>query len=96
MSRPVDFTYTLVDLVDNSTVLTGKRAILRGIHVKETVGANDVPIKAGSTQVGTIPSGAFVGQWFPFGDMEIDNLTIDPADAETAGELLVVYKEYQP
>lgn len=94
-----EFTYILADLTTNSEVVTAKRCILRGIHVKETVGSNDVPLKAGGasgTQIATIPAGSLAGAWFPFGDVQIDNFTVDAADAETAGELLIVFKEVNP
>lgn len=86
-----EFKWDVVDLSDNSTTVTTRRAMLRGVYINTTTSAATV-ISTGATTVFTIPTGAIAGQTIAFGDVVLDSgIVIDPDDAAT-GSITVIYK----
>lgn len=86
-----EFKWDLVDLADNSTTVTTRRAMLRGVYIN-TAPSAAVIVANGSSTVFTIPSGIAAGQTLAFGDVVFDSgIVIDPDDAAT-GSITVIYK----
>ena len=86
-----EFKWDLVDLSDNSTTVTTRRAMLRAVYVN-TAPSAAVVIKDGSDTAFTIPSGVAAGQTIAFGDVVLSGgIVIDPDDAAT-GSITVIYK----
>lgn len=87
-----EFESVVVDLSNNSTVVTTKRAILRGIYVNTTMSAHECAVKNGSTTITRIPASSLAGSWFPCSDAKyLGGITIDPDDS-AAGEIRVDFK----
>lgn len=86
-----EFNSDVVDLSANSTVLSTKTSILRGVHVKTTMTGAACTISDGATAKFTVPALSVAGTWIPFGDAKMGNgIVIDPDDAG-AGELTVIW-----
>lgn len=87
-----EFKYAVVDLSTDSTTITTKRSMVRGIYVNTTFSAHTCIIADGSTTVFTLPSATFAGQFIPFGDVVFSSgIVVDPDNAMT-GSITVVYK----
>jgi hypothetical protein len=86
-----EFKYAVVDLTDNSTAVSTRRSMVRGVYVNTTVSAATI-VKNGTTSVFTLPASTFPGQFIAFGDVVFDGgIVIDPDDSAT-GSITVVYK----
>jgi hypothetical protein len=88
-----EFISTVVNLADNSTTLSSRKCIVRGIAVNTVMSAHICDVLTGSVHKRYLPSATPAGTWFPFGDVAYpDGIVINPDDAAT-GEIEVVYKE---
>ncbi len=86
-----EFRWDVVDLSDNSTTVTTRRAMLRAVYIN-TAPSGACVVGNGSTTVFTIPSGIAAGQTLAFGDVVFDSgIVIDPGDSDT-GSITVIYK----
>lgn len=86
-----EFKYVVVDLSTNSTTVSTRRSMLRGVYVN-TVTSLETNVVDGSTTAFVIPTGVAAGQFIPFGDVVLDGgIVIDPNDSAT-GSITVVYK----
>jgi hypothetical protein len=80
----------VVDIADNSTVVTTKPAKLVGAYVNTGLSAHAVPIKSGSDTIVTIPASAAAGASYDFFEAECpEGITVDPNDSGTGGITLM-------
>jgi len=87
-----EFKYAVVDTSDNSTTVSTRNSMLRGVYINTSLSAHTVVIKDGTTSVFTIPASSFAGQFIPFGDVVFTGgIVVDPDDSST-GSITVVYK----
>lgn len=87
-----EFKYAVVDLADDDTEVTAKRAMIRGVYINVALSAHSVPVQDGTSTVFSIPASSSAGQFIPFGDVVFDGgITIDPNDSAT-GSITIVYK----
>ena len=87
-----EFDYAVVDVSDDSTEVSTKASIIRGVYINTTLSAHALPIQDGATPVFTIPASSTAGQFIPLGDAVFNSgITVDPNDSAT-GSITVVYK----
>jgi hypothetical protein len=97
LSVKEDWNYTLVDLVDNSTVVSATPAIIGTIWVNTVLSAQACPIKNGAVTVYSLPASAPVttteATSFKFlrGTRFDTSLIVDPDDAAT-GTIVVQWR----
>lgn len=92
VSTGFEFSYSVVDVGDNSTTVCAGQAILRGIYVNTALSAHALPILDGSTTIFTVPASTIAGTWIPFGDVHFTtSIVVNPDDSAT-GSITVVYK----
>jgi hypothetical protein len=88
--------YTIVDLTDDSTVITSSPAFLIGLYVDEQLSAHTCVVADGSTNLITIAASTDVGA-YDIGSNGAHvrcngGITIDPDDSMSAGELIVYWR----
>lgn len=87
-----DFKQTVVDTSTDSTTLSTRPAILRGVYVNTTLSAHTVVIKDNTTAAYTLPASLPAGTYIPFGDVTLHGgLVVDP-DNDSTGSITVEYK----
>lgn len=90
-----EFITTEADMETNSTVIYAGPCILRAVYVNEILDTQDVIIEnATGTQQFVIPNQSIVGTPFPFYDVTLDGLTVNPDDAATTGKLAFIWKPF--
>lgn len=95
MRQQMERRYSVVDLTDNSTIVTTSTAHVHGVFLNSTLTAACV-IQDNATAVFTIPSAAAAGTYIDlFGALFVENLVVNPGDSET-GSLTIVYTPRSP
>lgn len=86
-----EFDYNVVDLSVDSTTVSTRMSMIRGVYINVDVSAATI-IKDGTTSVFTLPAAAAAGQYIDFGDAVFKSgIVVDPDNAAT-GSITVVYK----
>lgn len=87
-----EFNHLVVDLVTDSTTVSTKQCIIRGVYINTLLSAHACLIKNGTETVFTLPASTVAGQFIAFGDAWFkDGIVIDPDNSAT-GSITVVYK----
>jgi hypothetical protein len=87
-----EFKYSVVSLVDDSTAVSTKQSIIRGVFINTVLSAQALLIKDGTNTVFTIPASAAAGTFYNFGDAVFTSgIVIDPDNSAT-GNITVIYK----
>jgi len=86
-----NYKYELVDLATDSTTIG--HCILKKVRVHTAMSAHACPILDGSTELWSIPLSSAVGVEIDMGEVEVQNLVVDPDNAAT-GKVLVIYKPF--
>jgi hypothetical protein len=87
------WTYAVVDLSTDSTVVSAVPSILGAVWVITVLSAHACPIQDDTTEIFSVPASAAVGLFYEFakGTRCETNLTVDPDNAAT-GTIVVQYR----
>lgn len=88
-----EFRHSVVDVGDNSTVVTSTPGQVRSIYVNTTLSAHPLPLTDNGVAIFTLPASLEAGSLLDLGDVRFEvDITVDPDDAAT-GSITVIYRD---